>query len=133
MDLQVIFEDSQLMVIDKPAGLVVTPAETHREDTLSDILIKDFGINLDRGGVVHRLDKDTSGLLVITKTQSTLENLQLQFKERMVKKEYIALVHGFLEKEQVVRGAIERNPRNREKCAVSERGKEAETDFKFKI
>lgn len=129
-DVKVIFQDNDILVIDKPAGLVVTPADTIQDTTLSDILIRDFKINLDRGGVVHRLDKDTSGLLVVAKTQKALENLQSQFKSREVKKEYLALVHGLFESRRVVSGAIARNPGNREKFIVwDEEGKEAETEF----
>jgi 23S rRNA pseudouridine1911/1915/1917 synthase len=128
-NLNILFSDDYLMVIDKPAGLVVTPAESVKVETLSDILIRDFNIQIDRGGVVHRLDKDTSGILLIAKTQQSLEQLQFQFKERMVKKEYLALSHGFLEKEETVSGSIERNPKNREKFIVTQEGKEAETKF----
>src|SRR5687768_4047293 len=129
--LKVLFEDDQILVISKNAGIVVTPADTIQDETISDILINDFKINLDRGGVVHRLDKDTSGVLVIAKTQLALENLQAQFKERIVKKQYITLVHGNLKSEQIVRGAIARNPGNREKFIVLEDddSKEAETRF----
>ncbi len=129
-NLQQIYSDDDLLVINKPAGLVVTPADTTKDvKTLSDILITDYQIKLDRGGIVHRLDKNTSGLLVVAKTQKSLEALQLQFKERMVKKEYIALVHGSLNKEETVEGSIERNPKNRERFIVLEGGKEAETKF----
>lgn len=132
MKLKVIFEDAQILVLDKAAGIVVTPADTIQDETISDILISDFKINLDRGGIVHRLDKDTSGVLVVAKTQEALENLQAQFKERVVKKQYIALAHGTLEKEEVVEGSIARNPGDREKFIVvdsSEDSKEAETRF----
>ncbi len=125
----ILFQDDSLMVIDKPAGLVVTPADSVKVETLSDILIRDYGIKVDRGGVVHRLDKDTSGLLLIAKTEAALAQLQFQFKERMVKKEYLALSHGFLDKEEIVSGSIERNPKSREKFIVLEGGKEAETKF----
>ncbi len=130
-DLKIIYEDSDILVIDKPAGLVVTPADTVADLTISDILIKEYKINLDRGGVVHRLDKDTSGVLIAAKTQSALENLQSQFKERNVKKQYLALVHGSMDGDRVVKGAIARNPGNREKFIVLEddEAKEAETEF----
>ncbi len=129
MDIPVLYQDDQLMVINKPPGLVVDSSETQKTGTLQEILETDFKINLDRGGIVHRLDKDTSGLIIIAKTQSALETLQLQFKERMVKKEYLALVHGVMDKEIVVSGAVGRNPRNRERFIVLEEGKEAETKF----
>jgi 23S rRNA pseudouridine1911/1915/1917 synthase len=130
-ELKVLFEDDQILVIDKSAGIVVTPADTIQDETISEILIKDFKISLDRGGVVHRLDKDTSGVLIVAKTQQALENLQAQFKERIVKKQYMALVHGRLNLERVVKGAIARNPGNREKFIVLEddESKEAETKF----
>ena len=127
--LSILYSDDFLMIVDKPAGLVVTPADSVKVETLSDILQDEYHIELDRGGVVHRLDKDTSGLLLVAKTQETLEQLQFQFKERMVKKEYLALSHGILKKEEIVSGSIERNPKNREKFIVSEEGKEAETKF----
>ena len=129
MTLPIIFEDDQLMVFDKPAGLVVDSSETQKTGTLQEILENQFKIKLDRGGIAHRLDKETSGLIVVAKTQSALENLQFQFKERMVKKEYLALVHGKMEKPVTVNGAIARNPRRRENFIVTEEGKEAETEF----
>src|SRR5581483_2645031 len=129
MDIPVLFEDDQLMVINKPPGLVVDSSETQKTGTLQEILETQFQINIDRGGIVHRLDKDTSGLMIVAKTQKALETLQLQFKERMVKKEYLALCHGLLEEERVVSGSIGRNPRNRERFVVLEEGKEAETKF----
>lgn len=125
--ITIVYQDELLMVIDKPAGLVVDPSETQKTGTLAEILQIEFGIKLERGGIVHRLDKDTSGLLLVAKTQQALENLQSQFKQRGVKKEYIALVHGLMGKDITVKGAIMRNPKNREKFVVDEQGKEAET------
>lgn len=127
--IPIVYEDEFMLVLNKPAGLVVEPSETQKVETLADILISDFGIQLDRGGIVHRLDKDTSGLLLAAKTQVSLENLQAQFKSREVKKEYLALVHGRVEKPGVVIGAIERNPKMREKFVVMEGGREAETSY----
>lgn len=120
--IRVVFEDEALLVIDKPPGLVVDRSNTQTEDTLEDILKNQFQIKLERGGLVHRLDKDTSGLLVVAKTQTALDNLQAQFKERKTKKEYLALVHGLVEQSGVVDAAIARNPRNREKFTVSLQG-----------
>lgn len=99
MKFKIIFEDDQVLVIDKPSGLVVNRSETIKEKTLQDQLSEyfqlrsDLGIG-DRAGIVHRLDRETSGLLLVAKTQKTFENLQAQFKSREVKKEYLALVHG---------------------------------------
>lgn len=136
--LNIIYSDDYLMVVDKPPNLVVDPSSTQSEGTLAQILIEEYNITLERGGIVHRLDKDTSGIIVIAKTQKALELLQAQFKERLVKKEYLALVHGFLEEEVSVEGAIARHPIDREKFVVvgeSSRefkhieGKEAKTVF----
>ncbi len=129
MNIPVVFQDQYLMVVDKPAGLVVDPSATQTEPTLADILTADFNIQVERGGIVHRLDKDTSGLLLVAKTPEMLEQLQAQFKERSVKKEYLALVHGHMIEGGVVEGAIGRNPGNREKFIVLEDGKEASTAY----
>lgn len=109
MKLQIIFEDEQILVVDKPAGLVVNRSETIKEETLQDKLSaylklgKDLGIG-GRSGIVHRLDRETSGLLLVAKTKIAFENLQDQFKERKVEKEYTALVHGLTKNKH---GAIE--------------------------
>lgn len=118
-EVRIIYQDDYFLVLDKPAGLVVDPAETVKEITLADILQKDFGIKVFRGGIVHRLDKDTSGLILAAKTLASLENLQAQFKNRTVKKEYLALVHGSIFEPGKVNAVIIRNPRNREKFAVA--------------
>jgi 23S rRNA pseudouridine1911/1915/1917 synthase len=133
--IPIIFQDDALIVFDKPANLVVTKSETQQTNTLEDILTTELGITLDRGGVVHRLDKDTSGLIVVAKTIDALESLQAQFKGREVKKRYIALVHGQFTKPRIVEGAVARNPGDREKFIVVEEGsgiegKEAVTEFK---
>ncbi|KKR87016.1 MAG: pseudouridine synthase [Candidatus Curtissbacteria bacterium GW2011_GWA1_41_11] len=95
-----VFEDENVLVVNKPSGLVVNRSETTREETLQDQLSDyfqlskgDLGIG-DRVGIVHRLDRETSGLLVVAKKQKVFDFLQKQFKARNVKKEYIALVHG---------------------------------------
>ncbi len=137
--INIIYEDSQILVVDKPPFLIVDPAKTVKEETLADILQRDFNITLFRGGIVHRLDKDTSGVLVVAKTQDALEALQSQFKERKIKKEYLALVHGQIKEKGIVEGSIGRNPGRREKFAVLDEGKEAVTEyqpisnFKFQI
>ncbi len=123
----VIFSDDSLMVLDKPPGLTVTSSETEKSPTLQDILRDKFSLDLERAGIVHRLDKDTSGLLVVGKTAEMVEKLQTQFKERRVLKEYMALVHGLLEKEGRVEGAIIRNPRDREKFIVISEKEKAES------
>ncbi len=129
--MKVIFQDDDLLVLDKPAGLVVDKSNTQQADTLEDILKKDFNIKLKRGGIVHRLDKDTSGVILVAKTQVALENLQAQFKERKTKKEYLALVHGFVESLGKVEGNIGRNPIKRGKFTVLDEGKEAVTEYRL--
>ncbi len=127
--LKVIFEDEYLMVIDKPPGLVVDLSETQRAGTLEDILRDEYHITAHRSGIVHRLDKDTSGLLVVAKSEQLLEKLQEQFKNRSVKKEYIALVHGEVKGGGTVLGTVGRNPSKTHKFMVKDDGKEAETEY----
>ncbi|MBI3109883.1 RluA family pseudouridine synthase [Candidatus Daviesbacteria bacterium] len=116
--LKILYEDQELVGIDKPPGLVVTEIP---------------------GLPAHRLDKDTSGVLLVAKTPSALENLQAQFKQREIKKQYLALVHGTILEGGKIEGAIGRNPGNREKFTVLGEGKEAVTEytpiknFKFEI
>lgn len=113
-DLNIIFEDDEILVLEKPAGVVVNRGETVRNETLQDQLAdyfhlrKGLGIG-DRVGIVHRLDRETSGLMVIAKTKSAFEKLQKQFKDRKVKKEYTALVHGLIASDRgEINGAIGR-------------------------
>ncbi len=128
--VKVIFQDSDLLSLDKPAGLVVDKSNTQNEDTLEDILVNEYKIKLERGGIVHRLDKDTSGVILVAKTKEALENLQAQFKDRKTKKQYLALVHGLVETSGKVEGAIGRNPGDRQKFTVlEEEGKEAVTGY----
>ncbi|OGD94114.1 hypothetical protein A2697_03860 [Candidatus Curtissbacteria bacterium RIFCSPHIGHO2_01_FULL_41_44] len=104
----IVFEDGQILVVEKLAGLVVNRSETIREETLQDQLAGyfhlkpgDSGIG-DRAGIVHRLDRETSGLLLVAKTQEAFDFLQGEFKERRVEKEYMALVHGLIKEESGV-------------------------------
>jgi len=129
MTINTIFEDDHLLAIDKPPGLIVDVSDTVKSETLADILQRDFNIQLERGGIIHRLDKDTSGILLVAKTQQALENLQAQFKERKIKKEYLALVHGQIMESGKVEGSIGRNPEKREKFMVVGQGKEAITEY----
>ncbi len=140
--MKILFEDDQILVLDKPAGVVVDKSETQTKGTLENWLEErypDLDGGLTRMGIVHRLDKDTSGIILVAKTQEALEKLQNQFQTRVVKKEYLALVHGLVVEGGLVEGAIGRNPGNREKFVVLEDGKEAATEYqpisnlKFKI
>ena len=126
---KIIFEDNNLLVIDKPSGVVVDRSQTQAAGTLEDWLRIYVNSKLDREGIVHRLDKDTSGLLLVAKNQISLEKLQAQFKERIVRKQYLGLVHGHINESGSVEGDIGRNPGNREKFTVLDEGKEAVTEY----
>jgi len=128
---QVIFEDETILVIDKPAGVVVNRAETTKNlETIED-WAKSKVQNVERSGIVHRLDKDTSGLLLIAKTPESWEKLKSQFKDRTVVKKYLALVHGLVApQEGTIDAPIERNPFNRKHFGVFPGGREAETQYK---
>ena len=134
---QIIFEDNSLLVINKPAGMVVNRAETTKnEETVQDWVGKNFNFQIAncellRSGIVHRLDKETSGLLIMAKTKEAFENLQKQFKERKVKKMYLALVHGQVEpREGIIEASIARSPFDRKKFGVFLGGREAKTRYK---
>jgi 23S rRNA pseudouridine1911/1915/1917 synthase len=134
---QTVFEDKFLLVINKPAGMIVNRSETTKnEETLQDWLQNNFQFEiansqLFRNGVVHRLDKETSGLLIIAKNKKAFINLQQQFKERKVKKKYLALVHGRVEpREGTIEAAVSRNPFNRKKFGIFLGGREARTKYK---
>jgi len=134
--INIIYEDDDLLVVDKPAGLTVHPAPGHTSHTLVNALLShlphlaDTGDSL-RPGIVHRLDKDTSGLMLVAKNSKAQDNLIGQFKSHSVTKAYIALVRGHLTPETgVIEANIGRDPRNRKKMAVVEGGREATTEYK---
>jgi 23S rRNA pseudouridine1911/1915/1917 synthase len=135
--LDIVYEDDSLVVVNKPAGLVVHPAAGVHSGTLANALAYHFEQLSERGGkirpgIVHRLDKDTSGLMVIAKTEEVHEHLANQFRAREVSKLYLALVHGVVQSDS---GRIEqpvgRDPRNRTKMAVI-KGREALTLYRVK-
>lgn len=132
--LKIVFEDEEILVIDKPFGLVVHPTADHPSGTLVNAVLshlKEIDDDSFRPGIVHRLDKDTSGLIVVAKTQASLENLKNQFKGRFVEKRYTALVGGVVAKEKgTIQGKIDRHPKFKQKFIVSETGKEATTEYK---
>jgi 23S rRNA pseudouridine1911/1915/1917 synthase len=136
--MEIIYEDSTVLVVLKPFGLVVNRAKTVGEaDTLQDQLEAYFGVGESRegvggrAGIVHRLDKDTSGVLVVAKSEEAFSGLQAQFRKRTVEKEYLVLVHGKVrEKEGVVEAPIARHRKDRKKFAVVAGGREAKTDFR---
>ncbi len=124
MDLDILFEDEYLIVVNKPAGLTVHPAPGNKDGTLVNGLLyhcSDLpGINGKlRPGIVHRLDKDTTGCIVIAKSQEALVNLQIQIQKRIASRVYLALVHGVPPGNQgEIVGAIGRHPVDRKKYAV---------------
>ncbi len=128
--VQVLYQDEYLLVVEKPAGLVVTTSETNKDITLAEIMQQEFGIKADRGGIVHRLDKDTSGLLLIGRTDDIVLSLQAQFKNRTVKKDYITLVHGEIKQAGEVNAPIARHLGDRTKFEVSPTGREAVTQYR---
>ncbi len=122
--LEIIYEDQDLMAINKPQGMVVHPAAGHRRGTLVNALLNycahlsEAGGDL-RPGIVHRLDKDTSGIMLVSKTDFAHLELARQLKGREMKKRYLALVHGEVrEKEGLIDAPLGRNPRERKKMAV---------------
>lgn len=134
LPLDIVFEDQDIIVVNKPPGLVVHPGAGHRSGTLLNALLahcpalKDIG-DISRPGLVHRLDKDTSGLLVAAKTALAHETLVRQFQARQVEKTYVALVWGrFKTREGVIEKEIGRHPSARQKMSVhARRGKAAVT------
>jgi 23S rRNA pseudouridine1911/1915/1917 synthase len=131
--IEIVYEDDTLVVVNKPAGLVVHPAAGMPSGTLANALAYHFQ-NLPGGGtgvrpgLVHRLDRDTSGLLVVAKTDSALENLSDQFRDRTVYKSYIALVHGRMEANSgKIDQPLARDPSNRTRMAVVRGGRNSLT------
>ena len=136
IDLNIIHEDSDMLVINKQAGIPVHPGPGHQHGTVANALIeiypnvKSVG-SVDRPGIVHRLDMDTSGLMVVAKTQEAHLNIARQFENRTVEKTYLALVTGNLEREEaVIEAAIGRSPGDRQRMSVLENGREAITRYK---
>lgn len=137
--LEVLFEDEELMVIQKPAGMVVHPGHGNRSGTLVNALLHHLGTlpessAMERPGIVHRIDKDTSGVMVVAKTAKALTQLGEQFHEKRTDRHYIALVWGDLEEDEGrIEGYIGRSPRDRKLMEIfrdPERGKYAATRYK---
>jgi 23S rRNA pseudouridine1911/1915/1917 synthase len=134
--LEIVFEDSELLVVNKPAGLVVHPSEGHAQDTLVNALLHHtsdlaMGFGENRPGIVHRLDRDTSGLLVVAKNDFAHENLAKQFRARSVHRLYWALVVGHIKVPQArIESLLGRHPTNRKKFStVVAGGKTAITNY----
>ncbi|MGH7412263.1 MAG: RluA family pseudouridine synthase [Candidatus Methylomirabilis sp.] len=135
--LEILYEDHDLLVLNKPAGLVVHPAPGHPGGTLVHALLHHCpdlpGIGEERRpGIVHRLDKETSGVMVIAKTDAAMASLAAQFKGRRVKKTYLALVHGDVKQTEArIVAEIGRHDRDRKRMAVKTRkGREAVTTYR---
>ena len=138
--LNIVYEDDSVIVVNKPAGMVVHPGHGNYSGTLINALIYHFEHlpknSNDRPGLVHRIDKDTSGLLVVAKTEHAMNHLAKQFFDKSSEREYVALVWGHIDEEQgTVEGAIGRHPKNRLQNTVfmgedAEKGKPAVTHYK---
>ena len=133
----IIFEDESILVLDKPSGWITNDASTTTTQPVLQTWLREnlkyplVGDRERRDGIVHRLDKETSGLLIVAKTVNAFENLQSQFKERKVKKTYIALAHGEIEpKEGEITASVGRLPWRRERFGVLPGGREAVTQYK---
>ena len=153
-EIKVLYEDEDILVVDKPAGITVNRADTTKDELTIQDWVEDYlqfrskisNLHVDkesdyykRAGIVHRIDKETSGILVIAKNIESFENLQLQFKERKVEKTYVALAHGLVSpQEGEISVPVGRLPWNRKRFGVLAGGKEALTryrvisSFKFK-
>lgn len=134
--LDIVYEDDTLVVVNKPSGLVVHPAAGTPSGTLANALAYHFqklpGVNI-RPGIVHRLDRDTSGLLVVAKTETALENLSDQFRDRTVYKSYVALVHGrVLSNTGKIDQPLARDRSNRTRMAVVRGGRNALTLYRVR-
>jgi 23S rRNA pseudouridine1911/1915/1917 synthase len=133
--LDIVFEDEDLIVLNKLPGIVVHPGAGAREGTLAAALLHHCGAlstigGVHRPGVVHRLDRGTSGLMVVARNDDAHRDLSRQFKERSVTKEYQALVLGHPRRERgSLTGAVGRDPKNRKRMAVVEGGREARSDY----
>lgn len=129
--LDILYEDDDLIVINKPAGMVVHPAAGHREGTLVNAILAhcphlNVG-GVERPGIVHRLDRETSGIIIVAKNDAALRDVQAQFKSRRVHKTYLALVEGIVKPPRgKIDAPIGRDPKHRQKMAVVTRGERRE-------
>ncbi len=133
--LDILYEDDHLVVVDKPAGLVVHPGAGTESPTLVEGLLADRTLPPSddpvRPGIVHRLDKETSGVILVAKTDAALAHLQRQFAARSVEKTYVAVVHGVIaEGEGAIDAPIGRDPAHPRRMSVRSQGRAARTDFR---
>lgn len=139
MALDIVYEDSDVIVINKPRGMVVHPAAGHEDGTLVNALLAHCGGSLSgiggekRPGIVHRIDKDTSGLLIVAKNDAAHQNLSQQLKSRTLSRAYDAVVIGCpREMQGVIDAPVGRSPRDRKKMAVTPQGRRAVTHYQVK-
>src|SRR5215216_3942559 len=138
--LRIVHEDPDLLIVDKPAGLVVHPSPGHSGGTLVNALLAHGGgaafggiAGVQRPGIVHRLDRDTSGLLMVARTDAAQHSLMAQLKARRVKKTYLALVHGDVAAEVGrIEAPIGRDPKHRTKMAVVPDGRASTTGYRVR-
>lgn len=132
--LNVVYEDEHIIVVNKPAGMVVHPGAGNSSGTLSNALLHYFPqqSTIPRAGIVHRLDKDTSGLLVVARTLTAHKSLVEQLQQRTVSREYLAFCYGVMTAGGTVDAPIGRHPSNRMRMAVRENGKPAITHYRVK-
>lgn len=131
--LDIVYEDDDVLVVNKPQGMVVHPAAGHRDGTLVNAILYHSKINDDdliRPGIVHRIDKDTSGLLMVAKNNLAKQSLMNQLKEKSNLREYVAIVHGnFKERKGIINAPLGRAKNNRKKQAIVDDGRKAVTHF----
>ena len=132
MPLEILYEDSALIVLNKPPGLVVHPGAGNREGTLVNALLHHVPelANVPRAGVVHRLDKDTSGLLVVARTLAAHTHLVAQLQARTVKREYFAIIVGVMTAGGTIEAPVGRHRSERTRMAVVQGGREAVTHYR---
>lgn len=136
-NLNIIFEDKDLIVINKPAGLLVHPTEKNETNTLVDRLLAHFpaiakvGEDLSRPGIVHRLDKDTSGLLIVAKNNKAFYFLKSQFQDRKIEKKYLALVHGQVKDQKgTITKAISLSKKGKRSTLLDDKSRPAWTEYR---
>jgi 23S rRNA pseudouridine1911/1915/1917 synthase len=130
--LNILHEDDTIIIVNKPAGLVVHPGSGNWSGTLLNALLHHYPVlaGLPRAGIVHRLDKDTTGLMVVAKTHESQTSLVRQLQSHSVKRDYLALVQGQVSHDGLVNAPVGRHPVNRTKMSVSSSGKEARTHYR---
>ena len=133
IDLEILFEDKDLLIVNKKSGMVTHTAPGHYDSTLQNALLYHYPDlkNVPRAGIIHRLDKNTSGLIIIARNLISHNLLVNQMKNKLIKKKYIAFVTGLVEKNQIIKNKISRHRINRIKMCISDSGKESISKIKI--